>query len=151
MRFFLLFTIILSNSAFASVRPPEEFHPLVFSGQLAVIVIPILAIVFYAVKKLTSSKAQWLSLLYLFIGMLVIINIFAFIYYLNQFQEDYLEALYFSMVTWSTLGYGDLQPNNLNRFFAAFEALLGYLYLGILVSVFYKCLVNESNTLSINQ
>ena len=40
------------------------------------------------------------------------------------------EALYFSTVTFTTLGYGDFQPSTLSRPVAALQALFGYIYLG---------------------
>ena len=43
--------------------------------------------------------------------------------------------IYFSLVTMTTLGYGDLQPLGWARVFAALEALLGYLHLGIIVGL----------------
>ena len=42
-------------------------------------------------------------------------------------------GFYFSIVTFTTLGYGDMQPRPEMRLYAAFEALLGYLYLGLIV------------------
>jgi hypothetical protein len=42
-------------------------------------------------------------------------------------------AMYFSIVTWTTLGYGDVQPDPALRLLAASEALVGYVYLGLLV------------------
>ena len=44
-------------------------------------------------------------------------------------------AVYFSIVTWTTLGYGDLKPIEVMRSTAATQALLGYLYLGLIVGV----------------
>jgi hypothetical protein len=35
------------------------------------------------------------------------------------------EALYFSCITFTTIGYGDLTPSGITRFFAASEGLLG--------------------------
>ena len=49
-------------------------------------------------------------------------------------------ALYFSIVTWTTLGYGDLQPTESLRLFAASEALIGYLYLSLPVAILAKTL-----------
>lgn len=43
------------------------------------------------------------------------------------------EAFYFSVVTWTTLGYGDFRPSIPARPYAAMEALLGYLYMGIFI------------------
>lgn len=44
------------------------------------------------------------------------------------------DCLYFSSVTFTTLGYGDFHPSPENRFWACFEALLGYASLGIVVA-----------------
>lgn len=45
------------------------------------------------------------------------------------------ECLYFSIVTWTTLGYGDFSPTVDVRFFAAIEALLGYTYMAIIIGL----------------
>jgi len=53
-------------------------------------------------------------------------------------SHDPLHALYFSIVTWTTLGYGDFQPTEAIRFFAAIEALLGTLIMPLcLASVLF--------------
>lgn len=44
-----------------------------------------------------------------------------------------VDAVYFSTVTFTTLGYGDLRPCPLARLPAAVQALLGTLHLGIIV------------------
>ena len=49
-------------------------------------------------------------------------------------ELTFSEGVYFSIVTLSTLGYGDIVPRGVFRVFAATEALLGFLYLGIFVS-----------------
>ena len=49
--------------------------------------------------------------------------------------HDRYNALYFSIVTWTTLGYGDFQPTPDARIWASFEALLGYVFMGILVGL----------------
>lgn len=49
--------------------------------------------------------------------------------------EEYttLDTLYFSVVTFSTLGYGDFKPAPSAQGFAAAQAILGNLHLGIIV------------------
>ncbi len=42
-------------------------------------------------------------------------------------------CFYFSVVTFTTLGYGDFKPTKQSRMVAATEAALGYVCLGILV------------------
>ncbi|HWA91682.1 MAG TPA: ion channel [Rhizomicrobium sp.] len=44
-------------------------------------------------------------------------------------------GFYFSVVTWTTLGYGDLYPTDSMRLVAASGAMLGYVYSGILIGV----------------
>lgn len=49
--------------------------------------------------------------------------------------HDKWDALYFSIMTWTTVGYGDLVPNGASRVVACCEALLGTLYNGIVLAV----------------
>ncbi|MGH1578071.1 potassium channel family protein [Planktotalea sp.] len=50
-----------------------------------------------------------------------------------EIYTDLLTAFYFSTVTFTTLGYGDLQPVPAMRALAGFEAVVGYMFLGFLV------------------
>ncbi|MFG0329500.1 MAG: potassium channel family protein [Phycisphaerales bacterium] len=43
-------------------------------------------------------------------------------------------SVYFSVVTFATLGYGDLRPVGIARVIACIEAMIGYLVLGLLAS-----------------
>ncbi|MDD5008033.1 MAG: ion channel [Syntrophorhabdaceae bacterium] len=52
----------------------------------------------------------------------------------GKVSHDFLGAIYLSIVTWTTLGYGDLRPTESVRIFAGIEALTGYLYLGLFVA-----------------
>lgn len=49
-------------------------------------------------------------------------------------SHDWTDGIYFSIVTFTTLGYGDLQPSGYGRFFAASQALIGYVVLGMTVA-----------------
>ncbi|SFC29336.1 Ion channel [Marinospirillum celere] len=44
------------------------------------------------------------------------------------------DALYFSIVTWTTLGYGDFQPVETVRLLAALQAMLGTLFIPLLLA-----------------
>lgn len=54
--------------------------------------------------------------------------------------QDLGTGFYFSLVTWTTLGYGDLQPPPNLRLLASSEAILGYISMGILVALLLQWL-----------
>lgn len=56
----------------------------------------------------------------------------------GQNLQTYLDSVYFSIVTFTTLGYGDIIPYGLSRVFAAAEALMGSFTLALFVVVFVK-------------
>ncbi|MDH3355730.1 MAG: potassium channel family protein [Chromatiales bacterium] len=73
-----------------------------------------------------------------------ITNIFLFAYLYRVFgintscgdiTHGLLDSIYFSIVTWTTLGYGDFSPTEVLRIPAAIEALLGYTYMAILIGL----------------
>jgi uncharacterized protein YjbI with pentapeptide repeats len=76
---------------------------------------------------------------------MALILLFAIAYYFsqsnikmpdNQTSMSFLDSLYYSTVTFTTLGYGDFYPLGFLRIFAAVEAFLGGISLGFLVAGF---------------
>jgi len=57
---------------------------------------------------------------------------------LEENISSLLNALYFSVVTFTTLGYGDILPIGISKLFAGVEALLGGFILALFVVVFVK-------------
>jgi Ion channel len=49
--------------------------------------------------------------------------------------KDMLSAIYFSIVTWTTLGYGDLAPKKDFYLTAASQALLGYVGMSLVIGI----------------
>ena len=49
-------------------------------------------------------------------------------------RNEFWISVYYSIVTFTTLGYGDFYPQGTGRVLAAMEALTGYLILGVLAS-----------------
>lgn len=51
----------------------------------------------------------------------------------NKQKVDIFGGLYFSVVTWTTLGYGDITPTGYAKLVASIEALFGYVMMALLV------------------
>jgi hypothetical protein len=54
----------------------------------------------------------------------------------GETTHDLAECLYFAVITWTTVGYGDLVPLGAARAYAATEALIGVAYAGLYISLF---------------
>jgi hypothetical protein len=69
-----------------------------------------------------------------------VVFLFAFIYSWGvlfdgavRFAPNYFQSLYFSAVTFTTVGYGDLAPLGVNRLIASLEALIGLFIMPLFV------------------
>ena len=61
--------------------------------------------------------------------------------------DNFSDALYYSFVTLTTLGYGDINPvTPIARFLAYFEAIVGVFYMAILVASLVGIRVSEINS-----
>jgi hypothetical protein len=49
---------------------------------------------------------------------------------------DAATCFYFSIVTWTTVGYGDVRPTPDSRFIAAAEAFFGYIWMAMAIGLF---------------
>jgi hypothetical protein len=61
-------------------------------------------------------------------------------------ENDWVSGLYFSVITFTTTGYGDYHPQPAYRLLAASEALAGYLFFGLFVSLFASYLSRRPGT-----
>jgi voltage-gated potassium channel Kch len=96
--------------------------------------------------KSLSKKIVWIliySAIFLLSLNFVEAIICGFTYYLlpgiTEF-ESIEKAIYFSLVTFTTLGYGDITINSANRMLAGFEAMNGVLLLGWTTGMMFSLL-----------
>lgn len=97
---------------------------------------PVLAYVFYITSNYGKSLLRWSMCCFILIVM------FSLVFYLipNLInQTGFGNALYFSVVTFTTLGYGDILPISLlGKLLAIIEVSLGYLMSGVLIAILTK-------------
>jgi uncharacterized protein YjbI with pentapeptide repeats len=98
--------------------------------------------IFYPLWKMTSDCGRSLSLW--FIWLLGFVGMFTFIYshllyeWFNQPNLTWFDFLYFSVITFSTLGFGDVTPKIGNphvQTWVMAHAIIGYIMLGGLISI----------------
>lgn len=103
-----------------------------------------LAVIFLSVRFVVRQKIPFMLLLVT--SLCVLIVAFAPIYYDNGLWDvvhhqlvhgDKWITVYFSAVTFTTVGYGDFVPHNtFIRVVAGGEAILGYLIFGMIIATF---------------
>lgn len=139
-----VFSFILLSVPFEKIRPFVFFLIVVINFSF-----------FLEIKEFlsrgTTKADSFFELLSVAITGFSNIAIFSYIYYLYGVEGpegvitgDFITSLYFSIVTWTTLGYGDLKPINELRLIASLEALMGYIYMAILIGLFLNMLQSNN-------
>jgi hypothetical protein len=53
------------------------------------------------------------------------------------------DYIYFSIITWTTVGYGDIYPSAASRLFAASESLFGYIAMGLYLALLFHSIAGQ--------
>ena len=84
--------------------------------------------------RMHGRRSRILAMLTVVIGTFALLTaqvwLWAIAYYLLDVVGDFDTALYFSTVTFSTIGYGDIVPAHGWRLFSALEGVDGFLLIG---------------------
>ncbi len=131
-------------------------YSLVEIDLLAISIIVYVIVFIYLTLRIAAKYYSFIinnivTLFLLIINPIFVIRLFSEIYTTfglidnGNLVHDINTSYYFSIVTWTTLGYGDIKPTQDVRLFAAFEAVMGYLYMGLLIGVFFILFQRESN------
>jgi hypothetical protein len=90
----------------------------------------------------------------MFVFIIVIVAAFANIYSMytlsynnHDVHPNIWTSLYFSIVTWTTLGYGDLSPTEKVRKFASAEVVIGWIALTMLLSGITRAFTRIDNAI----
>jgi len=137
---------ILLLVAFSSHKMFSFFHEEIFGAILFIIGFSLGAMYYYfnLFKQKDLHKMEFIiSIIFVF---LLTITIFALIYseliessnnYFMEYGKPYditfPDAFYFSTTTITTLGYGDITPVGIFRFFVIIEVFMGLIYTGSMI------------------
>lgn len=139
-----VFSFMLLSVPFEKIRPLVLFLIFVINFSF-----------FLEIKEFLSRGAtkadSFFELLSVALTGLSNIALFSYFYYAYGVEGpegiiagDFITSLYFSIVTWTTLGYGDLKPINELRLIASLEALMGYIYMALLIGLFLNLLQSNN-------
>jgi hypothetical protein len=100
---------------------------------------------FVRARNIPSPKRRWLSVFLQFsalmsllmIGNVVQVAFWAWLYQLLGAFEDFEAAMYFSGVTFTSLGYGDVVLDGRMRLLAPLQAANGLMMYGITTALFF--------------
>jgi len=96
-------------------------------------------IIVYMVMRSRMTLVRFLAFIFLQFYIMLIYGLlyarFGLVDGEGRILRDAASGFYFSLVTWTTLGYGDLSPPAPIRLFAASEAVLGYISMGVLIAL----------------
>ncbi|MEJ8563549.1 ion channel [Yoonia sp. GPGPB17] len=81
-----------------------------------------------------------ISSLFMIVAFSVLYRNIGLVHDSANIKPSALDAIYFSSVTFSTLGYGDFAPQPSIRIIAAAQALLGNLHLGMIVGATFAAI-----------
>lgn len=118
-----------------------------WSSAFAAIFIGLLTVLSMSVLYVGVGKARSISLVLVIsmTGMLATIAHFAVLYRWLGIRDSsgvisvsYAEAFYFSVVTWTTLGYGDFVPVGHTRWVVIIQVLAGYVLMALLIAVLVR-------------
>ena len=135
--------IVFMGGSWAELRPAYSFW---YWGDFICSILLLLggiAIVGFAIRLLSRDKRAAIAFLGLYLILAAVtFNVFWFAHEFQSYGlvggdaaslENKWTYLYFSIVTWTTLGYGEFTPTPASRLFAAEEALVGSFYMALYV------------------
>lgn len=104
-------------------------------------------IILVVLKYAFSTNFFKFTLFMYFTSICYVILSFSFLYSVVGVYEmdghiayDYWSNIYFSTITWTALGYGDMYPSVESRKYVMLEVFVGYIHMSLLVSLVLKYL-----------
>lgn len=129
---------------FVGPSPPQVSRKLSIILWLALLIFSITGVGMVSRSFVMLPEHTFVAFYDLALHAVFMITLYAIIYSYLGIIENSVETrspwscLYFSIVTWTMVGYGDFVPSPIGRMFAASEALYGYVFMGLYVSLVFS-------------
>jgi len=145
----LFFAILASLLAFELAHRVLELHPLLSSTLLTLVYLPLLVwAVALTASAVIADPDNFGHVVVWAMGFAVLTIVFFAILYSElgivatadpsgTVVRSFTTCLYFSAVTFTTVGFGDFVPTPESRLFASMESLTGYVVLGTITAVVF--------------
>lgn len=139
----LIFVILVVIQANIKARIPYAMGwlMLAYSGG---VLLALLTMITVYLQGIFTEKIKNAHLAEVIAFALLIPPFFGIIYWVGGLWDgrfcrevyDAAPAMYFSFVTWTTLGFGDYAPLKVIRAAVNAEAILGYMFMGLMIALF---------------
>lgn len=151
----LVTVMIVSSLLFYFTGEMTAIHIIWILSSLVLAIISIIIALSFMIRLAIDYKFKHFA--FSTVGLVGIIISFAIIYMASGAMQDskhvelnFTDAVYFSIVTWTTLGYGDFTPTTDARLFTAVEALIGYFFTAVIVGVLITSIARTLDQLASN-
>ena len=113
--------------------------PAVFALSLIIPTLRLVAVThamgrFVGMFRVHGHRSRTMAMIFVVFGLFAVLTVEVWLWAAAHLMlgafDSFDDALYFSTVTFSTLGYGDLLPHPEWRLFAALEGVNGFLLIG---------------------
>jgi hypothetical protein len=136
------FLMVVAKLGILGILLAVEAHVWVFAAFIAGVALSFLYFLF-SVARDPGGRSLPVALVFVLSNIAVMIIAYGGIYSRLGLADtlrgggrtSIWDGIYFSIITWTTVGYGDMSPTLATRAVAASEALTGYVVMGLLISV----------------
>jgi hypothetical protein len=145
-------TAIFLLSTAISIITADAVISLTRAAVSFVVVVPLVIVIFVLGESILTGHdgSRRFPILLAFVVIFLIIYTFGTIFFINGLLANsngdpvsFVDSLYVSGLSFTTLGYSDILPVGLGKSLAIFEAISGYLVLGLIAAIFIENVIQS--------
>lgn len=145
--------VLLAVALLLGVLSGAVIVPLLAAASSALFLVPLVftfIILIEGVIHYHNQEGENLLLISMaFFSIFLMMYTFATIYHLNSlvYYADgtpvtgFYDMFYFSGVTWTTLGYGDMIPTGMGKILIVVESMMGWVLMSLITAIFLRILI----------